>query len=104
MDVNSSGRGGWLWKLTAPGILRNAVKVSLGVGTVLNLVNQGPQVLAGQEIQVGRALLNFLVPFCVAAYSGAKAVAACGASDRGVLGAADPEAVRSVSGRVRPSD
>lgn len=82
--MNSSGRGGWLWKLTAPGILRNAVKVSLGVGTVLNLVNQGPQVLAGQEIQVGRALLNFLVPFCVAAYSGAKAMTARDPSDRGV--------------------
>jgi hypothetical protein len=45
------------------------------VGTVLNLVNQGPQVLAGQGIHTGRALLNFLVPFCVAAYSGAKAMA-----------------------------
>lgn len=68
--------GSFLQGLTNPTILRNALKVSLVVGTVLNLVNQGPQALAGQRVQVGRALLNFLVPFCVAAYSGAKAVAA----------------------------
>jgi hypothetical protein len=76
VDETHIRRDGWFRQLAAPGILRNAAKVSLVVGTVLNLVNQGPQVLAGQGIQVGRALLNFLVPFCVAAYSGAKAVAA----------------------------
>lgn len=76
MDKSKHGRDGWFRQLAAPGILRNAAKVSLVVGMVLNLVNQGPQILAGQGVQVGRVLLNFLVPFCVAAYSGAKAVAA----------------------------
>lgn len=84
MDKSSHGQDGWFRQLAAPGILRNAAKVSLGVGTALNLVNQGPQVLAGQGVQIGRALLNFLVPFCVAAYSGAKAVAARDPSDKGV--------------------
>lgn len=75
MDKTGQGHGGWLRQLAAPGILRNAAKVSLMVGTVLNLVNQGPQLLAGQGVQASRALLNFLVPFCVAAYSGARAMA-----------------------------
>lgn len=55
-------------------ILRNATKVSLLVGTVLNLINQGEHVLAGGSLMLGHALLNYLVPFCVASYSGAKAL------------------------------
>lgn len=96
-------KGGWFQGLTAPGILWNAVKVSLVVGTVLNLVNQGPQLLAGQGLQVGRALLNYLVPFCVAAYSGARAVTVRGPSGRDVPGDENLETRASVSDRVRSS-
>jgi len=72
VDATNKRQGGWFRRLAAPGILWSAVKVSLVVGTALNLVNQGPQILAGQGVQAGRVLLNYLVPFCVAAYSGAK--------------------------------
>lgn len=54
-------------------ILRNALKVSLVVGTLLNLINQGERLFAGDALSWGHVFLNFLVPFCVSAYSGAKA-------------------------------
>ena len=55
-------------------IAGNGVKVSLVVGTMLNLVNQGEYLLAGQGVMIGHVLLNYLVPFCVACYSGARAL------------------------------
>lgn len=55
-------------------IAGNAVRVSLVVGTVLNLINQGEYLLAGEGIMPGHMLLNYLVPYGVASYSGARAV------------------------------
>lgn len=66
--------GGFLQSLTNPTILRNALKVSLVVGAALNVINQGQRVWEGQGLLLGHALLNFLVPFCVSAYSGARAL------------------------------
>lgn len=54
-----------------PEIARTALKVSLVVGAVLNLVNQGDALLAGRPVDWGRGLLNFLVPYCVSSYSAA---------------------------------
>lgn len=60
-------------------IVRIALRTSLVVGTVLNVVNHG-EVLIGivGPAHVPKVLLNYLVPYMVATYS---AVAA--ASDRG---------------------
>lgn len=55
-------------------IAGNSVRISLVVGTVLNLINQGEYLMAGGEIMVGHMLLNYLVPYGVASYSGARAV------------------------------
>lgn len=55
-------------------IAGNAVRVSLVVGTMLNLINQGEYLIAGEGIMVGHMLLNYLVPYGVASYSGARAV------------------------------
>ena len=60
--------------MVSPKIAGNGVKISLVVGTMLNLVNQGEYLLAGQRLMIGHALLNYLVPFLVACYSGAKAL------------------------------
>ena len=60
--------------MASPKIAGNAAEVSLIVGTMLNLVNQGEYLLAGQGMMVGHALLNYLVPFRVACYSGARAL------------------------------
>jgi len=57
-------------------VVVNAVKVSLFVGTVLNLINQGARVYAhgfgAYDLRTG--LLNFVVPYCVATYSATKVV------------------------------
>ncbi len=60
--------------MASPKIAGNGAKVSLVVGTMLNLINQGEYLLAGQGLMIGNALLNYLVPFCVACYSGARAL------------------------------
>ncbi len=55
-----------------PHIVVNALKVSLLVGTLLNVINQGSQLFDLQAVVWGQALLNYCVPFCVASYSAAK--------------------------------
>ena len=60
--------------MATPKIVGNGIKVSLVVGTMLNLINQGEDLLSGQGLMIGHAFLNYLVPFCVACYSGARAL------------------------------
>ena len=55
-----------------PHIVRNAVKIALVVGSVLNLINQGEALWRGSGVSWPHVLLNFLVPYCVASYSAAK--------------------------------
>lgn len=57
------------------GILKEAVRVSAVVGTILNLVNQGPLAWKGEPISWVQLLLNYVVPFCVSTYSGARSQA-----------------------------
>lgn len=47
----------------------SSLRISLIVGTVLNLINQGSYWLHGESLHVGHFILNYTVPFCVAAYS-----------------------------------
>jgi len=49
-----------------------AMKVSAVVGTVLNLINNGPQLWQHHTLNVWQALLNYIVPFCVSSYSAAR--------------------------------
>lgn len=53
-------------------IMRNAIKVALVVGTVLNAVNQGAYVLRGDPISWWQVAMNYLVPYCVSTYSAVK--------------------------------
>lgn len=57
----------------SPAILGNALKVSLIIGSVLNTINQGEAIISGSA-ELGHFALNYMVPFCVAAYSGAQAL------------------------------
>ncbi len=52
-------------------LLKRAAIVSLVVGTVLNVINQGHAIWGGQSIVWVNALLTYMVPFCVSSYSGA---------------------------------
>jgi hypothetical protein len=49
-----------------------ALKVALVVGSLLNLVNQGGNLLDGLPLNSMQMLLNFIVPFCVSSYSAAR--------------------------------
>jgi len=60
--------------MISPKIAGNGIKVSFVVGTLLNLINQGEYLLAGHGVMIGNAFLNYLVPFGVACYSGARAL------------------------------
>lgn len=54
-------------------IILFAVKLALVVGTVLNLINQGGDMVdGGTGFSWAHCLLNYLVPFCVSAYSGGR--------------------------------
>ncbi|MDP3307063.1 hypothetical protein [Methylotenera sp.] len=57
-----------------PKILFNGAKVSLVVGTLLNVINQWEYIVAGHDLMIDHLLMNYLVPFCVSTYSGAKAL------------------------------
>jgi magnesium-transporting ATPase (P-type) len=53
-------------------VVRNAIKVSLVVGTLLNLINQGNFLLDQSDIAWFYIFSNYMVPYCVACYSAAK--------------------------------
>ncbi len=55
-----------------PGIARAALKVSLVVGTLLNVINNGEQLWAGHDVNIWRVAMNFVVPYCVSSYSAAR--------------------------------
>lgn len=55
-----------------PHITKNAGRISLIVGTLLNVINQGEAFIYGASISWPHVFLNYLVPFCVASYSAYK--------------------------------
>lgn len=56
----------------SPEIFGASIRISLVVGTVLNIINQSGRIIDGLGISWIHAGLNYLVPFCVASYSAAK--------------------------------
>ena len=42
--------------------------VALAVGTALNLINQGPEMLSGAAPVIWKLVLTYVVPFLVASY------------------------------------
>ena len=49
-----------------------AAKVSIVVGSVLNLVNNGPLLWSHQPVGLWQLAMNYLIPFCVSSYSAAR--------------------------------
>jgi hypothetical protein len=48
--------------------VRRSLVVALVVGTALNLINQGSEMLSGQWPVLWKLALTYLVPFAVASY------------------------------------
>jgi hypothetical protein len=56
-------------KLTLTGrAIRRSLVVALVVGTALNAINQGPEILSGKWPVVWKLALTYAVPFLVASY------------------------------------
>lgn len=45
-----------------------SLKVAALIGTILNTINQGPELVAGRHVNLVKLLLTYTVPFCVASY------------------------------------
>lgn len=45
--------------------IKKAVKTALVVGTILNVINQGPSFWAGEALKPIQFFLTYCVPFCV---------------------------------------
>jgi hypothetical protein len=61
------------WKLAcvyavSEGVPRRSLWVALVVGTILNLINQGDALLAGQRLDFVKLALTYLVPYIVSTY------------------------------------
>ena len=48
--------------------VRRSVTVALVIGTVLNAINQGPEIVSGQWPVWWKLILTYFVPFAVASY------------------------------------
>ena len=48
--------------------VRRSLTVAVVVGTILNTINQGNTILAGEPVVVWKLLLTYFVPFAVASY------------------------------------
>lgn len=48
--------------------LRRSLVVALLVGTMLNLINQGPELFHRGDVVLWKAALTYVVPFLVASY------------------------------------
>ena len=57
-----------LRKTFAAAALRRSAAVALLVGTALNAINQGPELLGGAEPVLWKIALTYFVPFAVASY------------------------------------
>lgn len=62
------GRRAALRRTFAIGPLRRSLAVALVIGTLLNAINQGPELLAGEPLILWKLALTYFVPFAVASY------------------------------------
>ncbi|WP_299399588.1 nitrate/nitrite transporter NrtS [Pelagibius sp.] len=64
----------WLAVALRPAVVRRSVTVALVVGTALVAINQGDRLIAGQGLDLMKALLTYLVPYGVATYGAVSAL------------------------------
>jgi hypothetical protein len=54
---------------SSPPVVRLAARMSLIVGSLLNLINQGDALFGARPVDVFKLCLTYMVPYCVATYS-----------------------------------
>jgi len=57
-----------LRRVLRPPIVSRSLMVALVVGTLLNAINQGPELWRGEPVVVWKLALTYCVPFLVASY------------------------------------
>lgn len=57
-------------------MIRRSTLVALIVGTALNIINQGPEIMDGQPANLWKLVLTYLVPFLVSSYGSYSALRA----------------------------
>ncbi|MEM9046424.1 MAG: nitrate/nitrite transporter NrtS [Pseudomonadota bacterium] len=50
-------------------IVKRSLKVSMIVGTILLAINQGDRIVYGLGVDWLKAILTYMVPYCVSTYS-----------------------------------
>jgi hypothetical protein len=58
--------------------VRRSLTVAVLIGTVLNAINQGPEIFSGHWPIWWKLILTYLVPFAVASYGGYAALRSSG--------------------------
>jgi hypothetical protein len=67
-ETTNLSRSAALKKALSGRYLTRAAVAALVVGTVLNLINQGDALFSRDPVDLSKALLTYLVPFCVTTY------------------------------------
>ena len=73
MDGNRDSNRSFVSRWFEQNNFLRALKVAFTVGTILTLINQGDQILAGIIPPLWKVLLTYLVPYLVSSYAGAQA-------------------------------
>ena len=63
----------WYAIALEPGIQKRSWIVTLVVGSILNVINQGDALFNGDAVVVWKILLTYCVPYCVATYGAVSA-------------------------------
>ncbi len=63
----------WVQLATSRSIVRRSVFVSLVVGTILLIINQGDVMIGGAAPNVLKTILTYLVPYCVSTHASVSA-------------------------------
>lgn len=50
------------------GIVRRSAIITLVIGTILNVINQGDALVSGTPLVAWKIVLTYIVPYCVATY------------------------------------
>lgn len=57
-----------------PGIVKRSLIISLIVGTILNIINQGDTLMTSGDLTLWKCLLTYVVPYCVSTYGAVTAL------------------------------